>query len=403
MTGVCAGVAGAMLGCTPWQGEAKAGQNLLGYLRTNWSKDPHSFGSYSFLAKGASRADIKELGHPVDDRLFFAGEATHPGYNSTVHAAYESGLIAAEDVAKTSAQRIAVIGAGAAGLAAAQKLSQAGREVTVYEARDRIGGRVLSNRDLGFAADMGAAWIHGVRGNPLKELSDQLGLKLSETLDDTSVRGGDGRKKGWLSIPGWLFDEGEIKVAYGADKDWIAPAGFNDTDGYDGHDVSFDQGYDGIFAGLAGDYSTELSRELQSVRSGGADIALSFVDGSEAECDAIVITVPLGVLKAGTIAFDPPLPQPKREAIERLGMGLLDKVYLQFEEMFWDQDATWIGTPENGLPRGQFNIWFNLGRYIDAPVLVALNGGSAALALAEQDDTQVVNAALETLAQAYPA
>ncbi len=402
MTGVCAGVAGVMVGCTPWEGEAKAGQNLLGYLRTNWSQDQHSFGSYSFLAKGAGRRDLAELRRPVDGRLFFAGEATHPRYNSTVHAAYESGLLAAKDIAETSARKIAVIGAGMAGLAAAQELAQLGKTVTVYEARDRIGGRVWTNRDLGFAADMGAAWIHGIKGNPLTELSDQLGLVRSETLDDTAVRGDDGREKGWLSIPGWLFDEVETQVAYGADKDWIARAGLTDTDGYDGHDVSFDNGYDGIFEALSSDYSTELSRELRSVKTSGSGVGLAFVDGSEVECDAVVVTVPLGVLKAKAITFDPPLPEPKLKAIERLGMGLLDKLYLRFEEIFWDEDATWIGTPENGLPRGQFNIWFNLGRYIDEPVLVALNGGSAALALAEMGDEQMVSAALETLAKAYP-
>ena len=58
------------------------------------------------------------------------------------------------------------------------------------------------------------------------------------------------------------------------------------------------------------------------------------------DADRVIVTVPLGVLKAGTIAFDPPLPEEKQQAIERLGFGLLDKVVLKFDQPFWpDNDV----------------------------------------------------------------
>ncbi|CAK0899621.1 unnamed protein product [Prorocentrum cordatum] len=58
----------------------------------------------------------------------------------------------------------------------------------------------------------------------------------------------------------------------------------------------------------------------------------------EVTARAVVVSVPLGVLKAGTIAFRPPLPPPKLAAIERLDMGLLNKVFLQFEQAWWPAD-----------------------------------------------------------------
>src|SRR4051812_16999121 len=68
-------------------------------------------------------------------------------------------------------RRVIVIGAGASGLAAAGALRARGFEVTVIEARDRIGGRVWTNGDLGLPVDLGASWINGVNGNPVTKMA----------------------------------------------------------------------------------------------------------------------------------------------------------------------------------------------------------------------------------------
>ncbi|MDG2339680.1 MAG: FAD-dependent oxidoreductase, partial [Paracoccaceae bacterium] len=52
------------------------------FLRTNWSMDPYSYGSYSYIAKKAKQKDHARLATPINNRVFFAGEATHPKYNS---------------------------------------------------------------------------------------------------------------------------------------------------------------------------------------------------------------------------------------------------------------------------------------------------------------------------------
>ncbi|MGF1575683.1 MAG: FAD-dependent oxidoreductase, partial [Cyanophyceae cyanobacterium] len=72
-------------------------------------------------------------------------------------------------------KRTLVIGAGLAGLAAAKELKRHGHEVVILEARDRIGGRIwTSHKWQDLPLDLGASWIHGIRGNPINDLAEQV-------------------------------------------------------------------------------------------------------------------------------------------------------------------------------------------------------------------------------------
>ena len=141
---------------------------------------------------------------------------------------------------------------------------------------------------------------------------------------------------------------------------------------------------------------------LEKVVVVGDHVLLQSNESQEAVFDAVILTVPLGVLKQGSITFSPQLPARKLQAIKRLGMGTLDKVYLQYSDVFWDNDVTWIATPENGLPQGQFNQWLNLYRYTGQPVIMAFNGAQPARDLAYLSDREIVQRAHETLMSAYP-
>ena len=88
-----------------------------------------------------------------------------------------------------------VIGAGAAGLAAAQHLAAAGQQVAVLEARDRIGGRAWTSDALGAPVDLGASWIHGTTGNPLVPLARAAGSRFTRTsFDRFATYDHDGRR-----------------------------------------------------------------------------------------------------------------------------------------------------------------------------------------------------------------
>lgn len=396
--------AGATLaaGFLPWPISAQTARTPIGYLRTNWSRDPHAFGSYSFIAKGARRRDHRLIERPIDDRIFFAGEAAHPRRNSTVHAAYESGQRAAAAVLETAANGIVVIGAGMSGLSAAHKLAESGRAVTILEARDRIGGRVWTTAELGAPLDLGGSWIHGIRNNPLTALADGLELERVATGDSYVIRGRDGRDIPERDAPDWLENVTDVQNSFGADGSELNRRAYWTTSDYRGVDVKFPNGYGEIFAALQGDYETRLNTNVSGVTLTDAGVSVETSTGETLSCDAAIVTLPLGVLKQNTVTFTPPLPVEKQGAIDRLGMGLLDKVYLQFDDVFWDAETTWIATPENDLPEGQFNLWLNLAKYIDQPIILAFNGGPPARQLAAFSDEEILTKALKTLELAYP-
>lgn len=74
--------------------------------------------------------------------------------------------------------KVIVVGAGIAGLAAAQQLNQFGMEVLVLEARDRVGGRIATFRKASYVADLGAMVVTGLGGNPVTVLSKQINMEL---------------------------------------------------------------------------------------------------------------------------------------------------------------------------------------------------------------------------------
>ncbi|MEL7090619.1 MAG: FAD-dependent oxidoreductase [Pseudomonadota bacterium] len=400
---VRAALAGLAGGFVPLTATAGAPRVANGYLRTNWSRDPFSLGSYSYIAKGAWRRDHVALGAPVGDRLFFAGEATHPTYNSTVHAAYESGLLAAEAIAATRPQTIGIIGAGMSGLAAADALVRQGFDVTVLEGRDRVGGRILTDTSLGAALDLGASWIHGIEDNPLAALAERLRVTTRETSDSYVMRGGDGQRMADDATPDWLDDVVSIEHSAGAARRDINMRAYWRDDDYGGAEVVFPAGYAQLFDAFSSQIRIELGQAVARVRYTDAQVDLDIRDGSSRRFDAVIVTVPLGVLKGDAFTFDPPLPAQRQNAIAQLGMGLLDKVYMRYDNVFWDRDVTWIITPDTGLPPGQFNQWLNFHPLIGQPIIMAFNAAQPARDLARVTDAELIEKAQQVLHKAYPA
>lgn len=135
-----------------------------------------------------------------------------------------------------------------------------------------------------------------------------------------------------------------------------------------------------------------------------------FCDNGEVlDADTIVLTVPLGVLKADSVRFEPPLPLWKTGAIRRLGFGTLNKVILVYEEAFWDTNQDMFGLlrdscREQSLDqgdyisgRGRFYLFWNCIKTCGRPMLVALMAGDAAHQAESTSDTALIIEVTEQL------
>lgn len=335
---------------------------------------------------------------------------------------------------EASAEHVVVVGAGMAGLAAARRLVDAGMRVTVLEARDRIGGRVRTDTSLGVPIDVGAAWIHGTEGNPIVGLAGDVGASTVETdfadvilfdeggmVDDADVEAsfeswgeivtkietlsseapGDASLADGLAEVADLDDpllawhvRSSVVSEYAADPGQLSLQWFGSEGELDGPDLILPGGYAQLAEHLARGLTIRLGTAVTRIAYGDAWVRLETSTGT-VEADRVIITVPLGVLKAEAIAFDPPLPVTKRQAIGRLGFGVLDKVVLAFEEPFWPQPPDLLGLVGDTQPVGNF---VNGLAFAGAPLLVGVRGGAAALsgeALSDRETIEEVRLALD--------
>ncbi len=339
---------------------------------------------------------------------------------------------------------VIVVGAGIAGLRAAHILQQNGRRVLLLEARNRIGGRIWTEDYAGLALDLGAAWIHRTGGNPITAVANQLGATLITTDYDDLKRFdasgkplsaelnrrveelleryiGQARKYAEnqehdLSLQAaveLILDASPLSTQdsrllnyainttfeheYAGDADRLSAWYFDAQEEFDGQDVILKQGYRTIVDFLEQNLEIRLNQAVQRVAYGDGGVTLTTAQNVW-HARAALITVPLGVLQRGSIRFEPPLPAAKQQALGRVAMGLLNKCYLVFPEVFWD-DTTLLGYV--GDRKGEWAEWLNLDALLGAPILLGFNAGKYAYGLETQSDSQIAAAAMQTLRQIY--
>lgn len=342
---------------------------------------------------------------------------------------------------------VLVIGAGIAGLAAARALQRKGHSVILLEARQRSGGRIHTVD--GF--DLGAHWIHGTEGNPLTNLARGLGLAPLFVGGDSTYTGGwdrmvfpghpDEEKDRSILAGDALFDALEAERSQLRDDIALAecveralrrldldpaqeqlarwhlhllvhedcaaePAALSARWWDEGHEVYgygdsiLLGGFQGLTDRLAEGLTIRLGHEARTIRWDGSGVEVES-SGGVFQAERLVVTVPLGVLKAGRPRFDPPLPPRKREAIERLGFGTLAKLGLRFAEPFWPQQPYVFGLAEGADGGGTAAI--NLAAIDGTPTLVLLVGGDAGPRLEALSDNDALAWGMERLRLAFGA
>lgn len=261
-----------------------------------------------------------------------------------------------------SASRVVVVGVGAAGIAAGLRLARAPVELTLLEARDRIGGRAHTVTREGLPLDLGCGWLHDAEANPWRAWFVAHGVTIDETPPpwsgpaltanfpaadqrafhaafDTLERrlaeaaeAPEDRPASDLMEPGgrWNGLLNAFSAAYNGEaferisvKDYAAY-----EEGEQNHRVP--SGYGSAIAGAAAGLPVRLSSPVTRIDHHGRAVRVE-TQGGALEADAVIVTLPSAMLAAETLAFDPPLPQ-KAQAARGVPLGLADKVFLHLDQ-----------------------------------------------------------------------
>ncbi|GJE38826.1 flavin monoamine oxidase family protein [Methylobacterium persicinum] len=318
---------------------------------------------------------------------------------------------------------VAIVGAGAAGLAAAEILRQAHHPFVLLEARDRIGGRAHTDRSLGqgIPFDAGAQYIHWAERNPWSAIARETGATYTDQDGWARTLFIDGRpateaerahrRAGFTGLDAILAPKGadaslaaEAKVAgsdaetatsglsrlsLGEDPDRVSAADYDRL--WSGTDLWVD-GYGDLVARHFAHLPVKLNCPVLSIDWSGPGIRLQTEQGT-VEASAAIVTVPVGLLKDGSLAFRPNLPDASRTALAGLSMGAYTKIALRLDPA--KVDARAFGDAVSVVRDGP-TIYFEMGPF-GHPIAVANLGGDLARDVCRTGEAAAVALATERL------
>lgn len=345
---------------------------------------------------------------------------------------------------------VIIIGAGAAGLMAAKKLTDAGQKVCVLEARDRIGGRIytLHNKAFEHPAEAGPEYIHGnlkvtigllkeagmeyeetdgdmwqvINGKWKRELDfngyqELLITRLKELNENISIAEFLDRyfaEEKYASLRGSLTSYIEGYYA-GNIQQTSALAFFKEWSAEDEQQYRPKSGYGKMIQYLAdksieGGALIQLSTVVKEIRWLKDQVEVIDDTHHSYIASKVIVTVPLGVWLAeedskGVITYSPVL-TPKQEAAKQIGFGSAIKILLLFKEPFWEE-LSLEQQPEVDLKRTGFIItdqqiptwWTQLPQR--SSLLTGWVAGLKALQLKDADNDTILQESLDALSAIF--
>lgn len=282
---------------------------------------------------------------------------------------------------------VVIIGAGMAGIAAAADLTSAGRSVAVLEARDRVGGRLYTDRTSGSVPyELGCSWFHQTLDNPLFNMAIEAGLNPAYDDAGPGIVDNNGPLDGSKKIGQAASDFGpwaglyfakhpeikdlslkEIVDIYTKEHPMLTdvqksevskilkiatlPNGAPDSEvsakyaapAANGRDALSIGGYDKLYEKISQPVKKEdifLNTVVTEIaKDNDGSVTVSTESGDKFAGKYVIVTVPLGVLKKSAIKFTPKLSSNIKNAIDGLGVAKFGKVYFEFNEVFWPTDT----------------------------------------------------------------
>jgi monoamine oxidase len=266
---------------------------------------------------------------------------------------------------------VAVIGAGAAGIAAGRRLAKAGKiSVLVLEARERTGGRTWTIEKNGCPLDLGGEWLHSADRNVLVPLAEELGFELYHRRPDWTTRlrnsgASPGEEQEWVAgreahywaihraaqeaedrpASSVLEPGGRWNALFDATSTWanaveLEKLSVKDNDRYEDSGVNWRvrRGYGTLLATLAEGLPIAYSAVVTRIDHRGCGIVLDTARGT-VRAARVVVAVPTAILARQDLAFDPVLSD-KLDAADGLPLGLADKLFMGFSGEMDDLDPT---------------------------------------------------------------
>ncbi len=268
---------------------------------------------------------------------------------------------------------VVIVGAGAAGIGAAQYLIGHGIDVVIVEAADRIGGRAYCETgSFGVPFDNGCAWLQGPADLPYVAFARAHGFALVDHADPPDALFNGACRASPAEIRAYEAAGDDLARAIeGAQQDvavaqlfdvaspwhaaaatWLGPMDHSvdldalssaDVKAYGAYDVNMlvPKGLGTLVAQYGAGLPVRLGAPVSGIGWGGRGVSVRTQQG-DLQARAAIVTVSTGVMAAGQIRFDPPLPPRHQDALDGLPMGLLCKIALQL-------DGARFGLPENAF------------------------------------------------------